>query len=161
MSYFDPAWEFVKVNEGGYSDHPADSGGPTRHGVSSRFHPDVNIANLSEGDAKELAHDRYWTRWNLPLLTDKNIAIKVFDLIYWMGPHRGTKALQRALRALGHPVAEDGMLGPETAGAANAMDERILLPAIRAEAGGMVRALVARKPSQDVFKVGWLNRAYR
>lgn len=154
------AVEYTLHNEGGYSDHPDDRGGATNYGISSRAHPDVDVAALTEDAAIDLYIRNYWDRWNLSLLQDQGVANKVFDTVVWMGPTAGVKVLQRALRALGEPVTEDGVLGPKTASAANIMSPVILIPALRSEIAGRVREIVARDRTQRVFRRGWLNRAY-
>ena len=154
------AVEYALRHEGGYSDHSSDRGGATNYGISSRSHPDVDIANLTKEEAIDLYISRYWDLWNLDLIEDQDIANKVFDTVIWMGPYGGVRTLQRALRALGVSVVEDGRLGPETAAAANLVEPHILLPALRSEVAGRVREIVGANRSQDVFRRGWLNRAY-
>jgi len=161
MSLFENAVRFVLQNEGGYVSDCRDYGGPTNYGISSRSNPDINLDDLSRDEAVDLYRDRYWHRWNLSLLTIQNVASKVLDLVVWMGPTHGVKVLQRALRAVGRPVKEDGVLGAETAGMANVTDERRLLPAMRSEAAGRIREILAKDKSQEKFKKGWLNRSYR
>ena len=154
------AVRYTLANEGGYSDHPSDRGGATNYGISSHAHPDVDVYSLTPEGAEDLYIQRYWDRWNLSLIQDQDIANKVFDTVVWMGPKAGVKVLQRALRALGEAVTEDGILGRNTAAAANLMSPNVLLPALRSEVAGRVREIVARDNSQRVFKRGWLNRAY-
>lgn len=154
------AVRYVLLSEGGYVDHPADRGGETNWGISSRAHPDIDVDNLSRDEAIDIYIRRYWDRWNLSLIESQPVANKVFDAVVWMGPTAAIKALQRALRAAGVSVRVDGVLGPETAGAANIVRPEILLPALKSELAGRVREIVARDSSQSVFKRGWINRAY-
>lgn len=150
----------VLLSEGGYVDHPADRGGETNWGISSRAFPDLDVRELSREDAIDIYISRYWDRWNLSLIESQAVANKVFDAVVWMGPSAAIKALQRALRAAGATVRIDGILGPETARAANAVSPEILVPALKSELAGRVREIIARDPSQVVFRRGWINRAY-
>ena len=88
------------------------------------------------------------------------IAIKVFDLAVNLGSRTAVKCLQRALQACGLRVVIDGILGTETCGAARQADRKALIAALRSEAAGEYRLLVARHSDQIVFQGGWLNRAY-
>jgi lysozyme family protein len=67
--------------------------------------------------------------------------------------------LQRALRANHWPVTEDGILGTKTRTAANAFTGG-LAPALRSEAAGFYRVLVAKHPQFKRFLNGWTRRAY-
>ena len=94
-------------------------------------------------------------------VSDKNIATQVFDLSVNLGIRAATIVLQRALRAGGINVFEDGLIGPETLSGASILEAPILLAAIKAEAAGYYRTLAAQKPALQRYLNGWLNRAYR
>ena len=160
MSDFKQAVEYVLFNEGGYSDHPMDPGGRTKFGISQARFPHLDIPNLSLEDAIQIYERYYWSRWNISMLKDQEVATKMLDATVVMGP-KAAYALQRALRALGVRVREDGVLGPETASAANLMDKRQLMPALRSELAAIFRSIVVKNPARKVFEKGWLNRAYQ
>jgi len=156
---FDRAIVVVLEHEGGYVDNPADHGGETNYGISSRYNPGVDVASLTREEAIEI----YWeTRWDgrgydgLP----ERIAIKTFDLAVNLGSKTAITILQRALRSVGFRVAIDGVLGPETHGAAGRVCENALLAATRSEAAGEYRLRLARDDSQAIFAEGWMERAY-
>ena len=88
------------------------------------------------------------------------IAAKVLDMRVNMGPSQAHKILQRALRAAEYPVKVDGVFGPITTAAVNTVHPRHLLVALRSEAAGFYRGLVAQRPEYAKFENGWLNRAY-
>lgn len=156
---FERAIEVVLAHEGGYSDHPADRGGPTNYGLSSRANPDVDIEALTRDEAVEIYWSRYWTGKHYDLLPER-IAVKVFDLAVNMGHSPAVCCLQRALRAVGQHVTVDGLVGRETAGAAAMLCELAVISALRSEAAGEYRVLLVRNPTLSPFASGWLSRAY-
>jgi Glycosyl hydrolase 108/N-acetylmuramoyl-L-alanine amidase len=46
--------------EGGYVNNPADPGGETKFGICKRYHPDVDIKNLSREGAMAIYAREYW-----------------------------------------------------------------------------------------------------
>lgn len=60
-----PGWDgfysgFLAPHEGGFT--AADGNGhPANFGINQGANPDVDVANLSQADAKQILHDRYWT----------------------------------------------------------------------------------------------------
>ena len=156
---FDRAIVIVLEHEGAFTDHPEDHGGASNFGISSVHHPDVDVVNLTRDDAIELYWERYWDGENFELLP-LTVAIKTFDLAVHMGRHGAVSCLQRALRSCGTVVAVDGLIGPETAGVCNSTSHQSILAALRSEAAGQYRVILAKDPSQRAFTTGWLNRAY-
>jgi lysozyme family protein len=157
---FNLAIEVVLEHEGeSYVDNPSDAGGPTKFGIAQRWNPDLNIRGLTRGQAIEIYWQRYWAGRGYDKLP-AGVAIKSFDLAVNMGKKGALTCLQRALRAAGIRVAVDGILGPETWNAASDVDPGVLIAALRSEAACEYRLLIARNPSQEVFRDGWLNRAY-
>lgn len=154
----------VLGDEGGYSATPGDSGGATKFGISSREYPSLDIAALTRADAIAIYYRDWWTRFGFGRLPGA-IAAKTFDLAVNIGAGHAIRCVQRALRACGHRVAEDGALGEETSRAAAAADAAALMAALRSEAAGYYRTTAAlargrRTNSDRDFLQGWLNRAY-
>jgi lysozyme family protein len=156
---FNKAVEIVLAHEAGYVDHPADGGGATNYGISSTYNPGVDVASLTRQQAIEIYFEKYWSGNRFELLPER-LAIKVFDLAVNMGRNAAVTCLQRALRAAGTTVAIDGVLGPETAGAASLLCELVILAALRSEAAGEYRVKLVRDPTQAPFAAGWIARAY-
>jgi lysozyme family protein len=153
------AVERVLADEGGYSSSPADPGGATKFGISARAHPGVDIATLT----RDAAVNIYWREWWLPFgfaQLPAAIAAKTFDLSVNIGAAHAIQCLQRALRACGSPVTEDGVLGEATALASRRADPAALMAAMRSEAAGYYRILAASRDGAQAFIKGWLNRAY-
>lgn len=178
VDLFQTAIERVLEHEGydRYTDDAADPGGATKWGISLRFLQglggdlgDVNADGaVNEGDVKGLTRHQaidfyrahWWDRYKYDRLHDPLTAIKVFDLAVNMGPGEAHRCLQRALRAHHLLVTEDGVLGSKTRTAANAVVGNSVAPALRSEAAGFYRMLVAEHPRFKRFLGGWLNRAY-
>lgn len=178
------AAETVLEHEGGYVNDPADPGGATNWGVSLRFlkleielgrlygdnfdfdgDGDVDAADIKmmpQADALEVYKARFWTPYGWDRF-HPSIAIKAFDLGVNMGPRQAIKLLQRACRACGEEIADDGAMGPITAGTVRGLGEAdagALLAALRSEAAGFYRALIAARPAFDKYRRGWIRRAY-
>lgn len=137
MSVFDRALAFVLRWEGGYSDNPADAGGPTNQGVSLRAVVRLDLdhdgkwdfdfdadGDVDAEDIKRIPEhpelrdrfyrDGYW----VPVQADElpgPIAVAAFDAAVQHGPSAAVFLLQRALVALGaYHAAPDSVLGPMT-----------------------------------------------
>ena len=153
------AVQAVLADEGGASSNPADGGGVTRFGISARAHPGVDIATLTRDAAVKIYWDEWWLRFGFEQLPAA-IAVKTFDLAVNMGGSNAIECLQRALRASGVPVTEDGAMGPATVTAAERADPAALMSAMRSEFAAHYRLVAAKQNRDQVFLKGWLNRAY-
>lgn len=71
--------------DGGYTNDPDDPGGETKWGIAKKYHPDVDIANLTLPDAMAIYQKEYWdiyTKQNPALNLDtslRDMACVVFD----------------------------------------------------------------------------------
>ena len=149
----------VLAEEGGDSSNPADAGGVTRFGISARAHPGLDIATLTRDGAVKIYWNEWWLRFGFEQLPAA-IAVKTFDLAVNMGGSNAIECLQRALRASGVPVTEDGAMGPATALAAARADPAALMSAMRSEFAAHYRLIAAKQNRDQEFLKGWLNRAY-
>ena len=161
---FERAVARVLGDEGGYANNPSDPGGATKFGISQREYPQLDIAALTRADAVAIYYRDWWQRYRYSQLPGP-VAAKVFDLAVNIGPAHAVRCLQRALRACGRRLTEDGALGRATAMAAAGANQLALIAALRAEAAGYYRALAAlergrRAGGDREFLEGWLNRAY-
>jgi lysozyme family protein len=130
---FIKAFERVLADEGSYTVGIGDSGGPTKFGISQRQYPELNIAGLTRAQAAAIYYRDWWLRFDFGALPEA-IGAKLFNLAINMGPREATLCLQRALRACGSAVGEDGALGAQTRSAASRADSSALLAALRSEA---------------------------
>ncbi|MDF2868306.1 MAG: hypothetical protein K0S11_1776 [Gammaproteobacteria bacterium] len=177
MSSFEQAIATILLHEGHFVNNPHDPGGPTKFGISlswlkqlgeldSRIYMDFDtnqdgildardISNLTEVAAMALYKTQWWDKYQYSQINVQRLATKVFDLAVNMGSKAAHRCLQRALRAAGVQLEEDGILGPKTMAAVNQTDPVVLLAALRSEAAGYYRSL-----NKPFYEKGWLNRAY-
>jgi len=159
---FDAAATIVLAHEGGLVDDPADPGGITNFGISLRSYPELGAAGiraLTQEQVKAIYRRDWWLRygWNeLP----SGLATKLLDIGVNIGADSVHRALQRALRANGISVSEDGRLGPATHAAIAQAEPGALLAAFRSEVAGHYRQIAAQRPTAQRFIQGWLARAY-
>ena len=157
---FEQAITRVLKNEGGYTNDQYDGGGETKFGISKRSYPNLDIRSLTLDGAKLIYYRDFWAPQHYEQINSFAIAEKIFDLAVNVGTPKAHIVLQRALRAVGFRVKEDGILGKITLAAINAANENALLAAIRSESAGYYRSIVAANSSQSRFINGWLNRSY-
>ncbi len=168
---FDAAVAAVLAHEGGFQNDAADPGNwtggapgrgvlkGTKYGISAAAYPDLDIAALGEADARAIYRRDWWDRLGLARLPAP-LATKLLDAAINLGAHSAIACLQRALRAVGRAVAEDGALGPATLAAAAAVPPDAALAALREALAGHYRLIAVRHPERTRFLAGWLARAY-
>lgn len=171
---FERALAQVMAHEGGFIDDPADHGQTTNWGISLRFlsklpegdldqDGDIDeqyIRQLTRAQAAEIYRTHWWERYRYETLPEP-IGAKVFDLAVNMGPRPAHRLLQRAARACGESLLEDGILGPKSRQVCELLaPTAALLAALRSEAAGYYRMLCTQHPHLRKFRRGWLRRAY-
>lgn len=165
----------VISREGGYSDHPADRGGPTNWGVTQQvaraFGYQGDMRHLPRAVAGEIYRKRYWTGPKLDRVAAicPEIGAEMFDTGINMGPATAGKFLQRALNALNRgaadypDIATDGNIGPMTLDALaryrakrGAVGGEVLRQALDCLQGERYVAIAEANPSQETFLYGWI-----
>jgi lysozyme family protein len=154
------AFKYLIYHEGGYVNDKKDAGGETHYGISKRSYPHLDIKNLTQEQAKKIYFVDFWMKAKCEQIDDENIAAKFFDLAVHTGIPQAVKLIQRALRAAGTQVVEDGIIGPITLTAINKADPTDLLAALKSESAGHYRLIANANPSQQRFIEGWLQRTY-
>ncbi len=172
--------EAIVSREGGYVNDPDDPGGPTKFGVTlatlRRLGLDLTRdGKVSRADVKAMSRTRardvfirdYFFRPRIDRLPTP-LQASVFDMTVNSGAN-GVKILQRLLRDMGHRIAIDGAIGPQTIRATElALEEA---PEHLADAYGIARRnyyyglgdrrrrlrKFARR--RDGGKGGWIKRA--
>jgi len=156
MASFEQAIPTVLDNEGGLSNNPLDAGGLTNFGISQRSYPDVDIKNLTRGQAAAIYQKDFWhDAYNN--IASQRVATKVFDSSVNLGPVRAVRLLQLALGAIeAGPIVADGILGSHTVECVNAADEEKLMDEFKARLCKYYADL-----NQPEFTLGWLRRAVK
>lgn len=160
MANFDKAIVVVLKHEGGYINNPKDPGGETNFGICKRSYPNIDIRNLTFEQAAKIYKRDFWDRYKVGEINDDDIATKLFDLSINLGERETAHVAQRALRAIGQIINEDGIIGEITIAAINNSKADLLLTGLKCEAAGFYRMLVAEKPTDHIFLNNWLSRAY-
>lgn len=146
------AFDKLLGHEGGYSNHPDDPGGKTRYGVTEAVAREVGYC----GDMRELPLDlaqriykeRYWDAVQAESLP-ADVRYIVFDGAVNSGVVQSAKWLQRACG-----VKDDGVVGPQTIRAANALSPDGLKRKILAQR----LRFMATLSNWPAFSRGWANR---
>jgi lysozyme family protein len=146
------AFEKLLKHEGGFANHPADPGGKTRYGVTEAVAREVGY----RGDMRELPlelaqriyKERFWDAVQAEALP-ADIRYIVFDGAVNSGVVQSAKWLQRACG-----VKDDGVIGPQTIRAANALSPDGLKRKILAQRLRFMASL----PNWPAFGRGWANR---
>lgn len=137
----------------GYTNDPWDRGGETKFGWAKSAHPNDNIKTITLDYVMGQYKSQYWDTVSGDKL-DPHVAKYVFDTSVLFGPARARKFLQEAAG-----VTVDGIIGPATLKAANAMDKFTLVNRLRDVRIRFHRNTAASSPSQARFLNGWLRRA--
>lgn len=180
---FDRSILHVLAHEGGFVDDPDDPGGATNWGWSLRtlvklgdtdgdgwddgdldHDGDVDaddIRMMTEEDAINLYRSQWWDRHGYGQYKYP-VSSKLFDLAVNMGHRQAAKILQRSTWAIRgeQTIDDDGALGPRSQREIRLLDIASLRYAMRSEAAGFYRGLIAAKPVRRKYAGGWLRRAY-
>lgn len=167
--YFDAAFSYTVGNEGGYSNDAADSGGPTKFGITQydlsqwNGHPASvqEVKDMPLATAKAIYRKHYWDSLSLGLIVDQGVAECMFDIGVVRGIGVPPKYAQLICHNHGAGLVKDGHLGPKTIAAINMIDPSIFIREFEADVEAGFQSIVANKPTQRVFLKGWLNRAKR
>ena len=170
----------IVAREGGFVNDPDDPGGPTNHGVTldtlRRLGLDItgdgqtgidDVRALQAEQAVDIFVEHYFERPRIAALPQV-IQASVFDMQVNAGSN-AVRILQRLLRDMGHDIAVDGIIGPQTIRAARLAEE--VAPDHLADAYGIARrnyyyAVADGRPASRRFarrrdggKGGWILRA--
>lgn len=161
--------------EGKYSNDPADSGGPTKYGITQavarRFGYAGQMQEYPQEEAERVYKLQYWDTLQLDEVDaiSEDIAQELFDTGVNMGIGRAGMFLQRSLNVLNREQADypdltvDGIVGPATIQSLRsfiarrkAQGELVLMRAL----DGLQRAtyieIAERNKTQESFVFGWL-----
>jgi lysozyme family protein len=153
---FARALQLVLVNEGGWSDNPADPGGATMKGVTLANFRRYVKPSASKADLHAITDDQlatvyrrfYWDAVAGAQLPD-GVDYAVFDFAVNSGPGRAAKYLQSVVGA-----GQDGRIGPATLAAINARPTDVVIDALQ----DARLAFLRRLPTWPTFGRGWSSR---
>jgi lysozyme family protein len=178
----DRALDFLRRWEGGFVADPQDPGGATQFGISLRFLRGLNgglgdidgdgdvdaddVLALDWPGAEALYRAHFWDALGLGGHRGP-VGIAIFDAAVNMGPRPAVTVLQRLCCDWGAGCAVDGVLGPQTRDAAEAMDRAAMASRTSLEAFSdryavrrleVYAGICAKKKTLARYLPGWLNR---
>nr|WP_299241424.1 glycosyl hydrolase 108 family protein [uncultured Halomonas sp.] len=167
----------VITREKGFSDHPADRGGPTKDGITeavARRHGYTgDMRELPDNKIREIYAADYWHSLHLDRIAaiHSDLTEYLFDYGVNSGPERAAEALQRLLNVLNRveldyqDIAVDGAVGPQTLAALEDFRRErgwlglnVLAEAVNGLRVAFLVELSEARESQEAFTFGWLKR---
>ena len=177
MASFKIAIPHILEHEGGYANHKNDPGGATNYGISLRYlkkrgdlvgdfdgDGDVDaddIAAMTLAQAKQVYQTGFWEPNRLQVVESQMVATKIFDMCVNMGSKQAWKIAQRACGAVGKPLTDDGIVGPNTLAAVNSLahfDYELVIK-IREFQKTFYTRIMKKRPKLQSFSLGWYRRA--
>ena len=164
---FHRAHAFTAHWEGGFSDHPADTGGLTAYGASIKFVQGIAATQQGRDWLQRIGFRLPVNKASMRSVTPDMAeafrpACALYDAAVNSGCAQSVKLAQRGYNACVGPygvkIEVDGILGPRTR-ASLACDTDALIRAVIQARRDFYEGLARDKPSQAVFLEGWLNRA--
>jgi len=167
MTRFQPAFEKMLENEGGYQLHhvPGDRGGRTYAGISERSFPDwagwkilaekTQDQRALEVLTQSLYLNKFWKPIQGNYIKHQQVANSLFDFAVNTGVPRAVRLAQIVVGA--HP---DGVMGPKTLEALNSTDPHTFQAGFMLAKIDRYRRIAAADPSQRKFLLGWINRVF-
>lgn len=155
---FDDIIPRILEREGGFVSHPNDRGGATNYGITQRVYrewksnPAADVKQITKAEAAEIYRVHYW----LPSKAEHlpaSIRDLHMDAAVNHGVGRAAKLLQTAAA-----VTVDGVIGPNTLRAANALNPELLKMRYIVARYKFYGEIIQRDRSQAVFMAGWMGR---
>lgn len=158
---------FISRCEGGFTNDPSDSGGPTNRGVTLLTWKKVGYDKdgdgiIDENDVTRITHEEmvevvlrphFWDVWQADKIKNQAIANMVVDWT-WTSGQRTIFMIQKIL-----DVKVDGVVGIQTLHALNSFpDQGLLFELIKLKRVNYIHQICKQNPKYIRFKRGWLNR---
>lgn len=153
--------DVVLRNEGGYSDHPLDSGHATMKGITQavydryRLNLDLQfrpVIEITDKEVEDIYYTMYWKPMNVDKINNKDLILHIFDHGVNAGIRTSIKLLQRLIGE-----TDDGIIGKCTKQAIKEYNGNIVEDFIKRRKLFYV-TLVQQKPHLRVFIRGWIKR---
>ena len=171
MANFSKFAQKLLANEGGYVNNPLDPGGETYRGISRVFNPGWSGWVLLDGrkpikkgtifpdlenNVLSFYQKNYWNTINASQIKTQEVAELLADWLVNGG--FSAKKIQQVLVDMGQKIVVDGVIGPITIQALNAVNQKAFWQKILDLRKSYYQALVDQFPSQMEFLNGWMNR---
>lgn len=167
--------ETLVGKEGGYSNHPSDTGGETMWGITvavARANGYTgSMRSMPRDTAKDIYRRKYFVLPGFDRVAEQSAAVaeELFDTGVNMGPSVASTFLQRLLNGLNRQgkdyadIGVDGDVGPATLRSLKAYlakrgkdGEKVLLKGLNALQGARYVALAEGRSANEDFLHGWL-----
>lgn len=165
MANFDPCFERMILNEGGYKLHnvQGDRGGMTYAGIARNMNPNWQgwyYIDRNEIPPTALVRGFYkaefWDKISGDQIESQDVARMIFDF----GVNAGWKtAVKLAQLTVG--VQPDGVLGPKSLEALNACNPEVFVLQYSLAKIVRYRDIVTKDRTQLKFLLGWINRTIK
>lgn len=168
MADFDPAFERMIQNEGGYRliNIAEDRGGQTYAGIARNFHPawpGWKIIDNNQMDNLELSalvrrfyKEQFWDRVGGDAIQQQIIAESIFDFAVNAGISTAAKLTQIVVGTV-----PDGRIGPVTLEQLNSMDASIFVLKYAVAKIARYAEICNKNREQSKFLLGWINRTMK
>lgn len=168
MAAFDPAFERMIQNEGGYRliNIAEDRGGQTYAGIARNFHPawpGWKIIDNNQMDNLELSalvrrfyKEQFWDRVGGDAIQQQIIAESIFDFAVNAGINTAAKLTQIVVGTV-----PDGRIGPVTLEQLNGMDASIFVLKYAVAKIARYAEICNKNREQSKFLLGWINRTMK
>jgi len=165
MADFEPSFEKMIMNEGGYVLHtvPGDNGGQTYAGIARNFHQGwegweiIDRGDMDNDLLTEMVRifykENFWDRVKGDDIKQQGIAESIFDFAVNAGIKTASKLAQLVVG-----TTPDGKIGPKTLVQINASDEETFILKYALAKITRYTEIVKRNPTQKKFLLGWINR---
>ncbi|MDB4306097.1 hypothetical protein N9980_00865 [bacterium] len=163
------AIDHIIEQEGGFTDHPHDRGGPTKYGITiptlgkwlGRGATYEDIRELSK-EAAITIYDNFLLKSEYIKLSDPWTFIYIADMAVLHKPKTLAKIVQKAASPL---LKVDGLFGDQTVGIVNKLSltegtHHDWQTKLRRERVYYYARRVRDKPTQSAFVLGWIKRSY-
>lgn len=169
MATYEKAIPHILKWESGYVNDPDDMGGETYRGITRKNFPkwsgwafideekkkgeieEKTIFQEIETKVHAFYKVEFWNKIYCDMMKDERVALFMFDWFVNSGYH-AVRGAQRVLN-----ITVDGVMGNGTLRAINNAPDS-LFEALKQERINFLKGIVAKRPSQEKFLKGWLNR---
>ena len=147
ISYIITRWE------GGYSNHPDDSGGETCYGITKKYFPN-EFETIMKIDKKLDYAIRFYYKNFMSKLNGLPKCLKYFLTDFYINAgNNAIRVFQMSIKQLGQFLDINGVFGEQTKSAANKINKNILLKQLYKNRKEYYWLL-----NKPVFIKGWINR---